>query len=71
MITQNPSSAAAGIPVRDRILEDLFRATVTLCRAGSSVTRHDPVVEQVIIDLDRAMRLLRDSSRLDVPADED
>ena len=67
MITHNPvaTTSDASTTIRDRVLEDVFRATLTLCRRGSTLARHDPVVEQVIVDLDHAMRLLRDAARLD------
>jgi hypothetical protein len=68
-----PTTAATGTvgpqarpgTIRDAILEDLFRCTLDLCRGGQSLTRQDPIVDRVIGDLDRVIRLLRDSARLD------
>ena len=62
MSTPHQSTA---VTVRDRVLDDLFRATVALCRTGSSLGHEADAVGRVLVDLDHAMRLLRDAPRLD------
>lgn len=46
-------------PRLERVLDTLFRCTVALCRTELGSGRHDPLVLEVITDLDAAIRDLR------------